>query len=131
MADQHSHESPGAHVHGGITMKTGDPHAAHHEEGEHSHPSWKFYVLIGVILTIVTAVEVAIFYIPQLSAVLVPTLLILSVGKFILVVMFYMHLKFDHPVFSRVFVAPLFLAVLVVIGMIILFKVLPAYDVYR
>ena len=28
MADQHSHDAPGAHVHGGITMKTGDAHEA-------------------------------------------------------------------------------------------------------
>ena len=131
MDQQHSQDAPGAHVHGGITMKTGEPVAAHHDEQEHAHPSWKFYVMIGLVLTIITAVEVAIFYIPQLATVLVPTLLVLSLAKFIMVVMFYMHLKFDHAVFSRVFVAPLFLAVLVVVSLIILFKVLPAYDVYR
>jgi cytochrome c oxidase subunit 4 len=61
----------------------------------------------------------------------VPVLLILSTAKFIMVVLFYMHLKFDSPVFSRVFFAPMFLAVLVVVGLVILFKVLPAYDVVR
>ena len=60
---------------------------------------------------------------------LVPPLLVLSTAKFVIVVLFYMHLKFDHAVFSRVFFAPLFLAVLVVIGMIILFKVLPKYEI--
>src|SRR5262245_62523650 len=107
-----------------------DPLAvAHAEPG--GHASWKLYVLIGVALTIITAIEVAIFYIPQLAPVLVPTLLVLSAGKFITVVMFYMHLKFDSPVFSRVFLAPLFLAVVIMTAMIILFKVLPGYEPWR
>jgi cytochrome c oxidase subunit IV len=129
MAEQHSQDTPGhAHVHGGITMKT--PPA--HEEVEHKHhPTWKFYFLIGIVLTIITAVEVAIFYIPQLAAVLIPVLIVLSVAKFAIVVMFYMHLRFDSPVFGRVFLAPLVLAVLIVVSLIVLFKVLPTYDVWR
>ena len=104
-----------------------EPMAGH----EHAHPGAKFYVIIGVILTVITAVEVAIFYIEALSAILVPALLILSLAKFVMVVGFYMHLKFDSRVFSWVFVAPLSLAVLVVISLILLFKVLPTYDVYN
>lgn len=89
------------------------------------HPNWRFYVLIGVILTVITAAEIAVFYIPALRGVLVPILLVLSSGKFALVVMFYMHLRFDSPIFSGVFVAPLMLAVLVVVALIVLFHVLP------
>jgi hypothetical protein len=40
----------------------------------------------------------------------------------VIVVLFYMHLKFDHPLFSRVFFGPMLLAVLVVISLVILFK---------
>ena len=61
---------------------------------------------------------------------MVPALLTLSAAKFLLVVLYYMHLKVDHPIFGRVFWAPLFLAVLVVTGMVILFKVLPKYGVF-
>jgi cytochrome c oxidase subunit 4 len=125
-------------VHGGITMggpgshgAGGPPAVAAHDEHHKSHPSWKVYVLIGLALTIITAIEVAIFYIPQLASVLVPTLLILSAGKFVTVVLFYMHLKFDSPVFSRVFFGPMFLAMVVILGLIVLFKVLPAYDVWK
>lgn len=100
--------------------------AAGQGAGEHAeHPNWKFYVMIGLILTIVTAAEVAVFYIPALRGVLVPVLLVLSSGKFALVVMFYMHLRFDSPVFSGVFVFPLSLAILVVVALIILFHVFP------
>ncbi len=124
-----------AHVHGGITMGApgshgsgGPPPVPAHDEQHASHPNWKFYVIIGAALTIITAIEVAIFYIPQLANVLVPTLLVLSAGKFVTVVLFYMHLRFDSPVFSRVFFAPLFLASLIVVALIIVFKILPAYD---
>lgn len=89
------------------------------------HPTWRFYVMVGLILTAITAAEVAVFYIPAMHGVLVPVLLVLSGGKFALVVMFYMHLRFDSPVFSGVFVAPLTLAILVVVALIILFHVFP------
>ena len=91
----------------------------------HSHPTWKTYVAVGAILTFITGIEVAIYYVPSLRGVIVPILLILSAVKFLIVVLFYMHLKFDSKIFGRVFFAPLFLAMLVVIGMIMLFKVLP------
>lgn len=109
-----------------------ETHPAEHsqDEAEHGgHSSLKTYIVIGVILTVVTAIEVAIFYIPALSGVLIPTLLALSLGKFMLVVLFYMHLKFDSRIFWRVFFGPLVLAVLVVIGLITFINVLGKYRV--
>ncbi|MGQ0561388.1 MAG: cytochrome C oxidase subunit IV family protein [Gemmatimonadota bacterium] len=111
MADTHAHGPEAAHA------------AAHA-----GHPTWRTYVVVGFILTVITAIEVAIFYIPALANVIVPALLVLSAAKFLIVVLFYMHLKFDNPIFGRVFYAPLFLALLVVIGLIILFKVLPGFQ---
>jgi cytochrome c oxidase subunit 4 len=105
-------------------MTEGTGHGEIH--APHGHPTAKTYVIIGVVLTVITAVEVAIFYIPALARVLVPTLLLLSALKFALVVMFYMHLKFDSKVFSSVFFAPMLLAVSLIIGLIIIFKVLPS-----
>lgn len=102
--------------------------AAHEIEHDvHTHPGWKTYVVIGAILTVITAVEVAIFYIPAMRPVLTPILLALSAAKFTIVVMFYMHLKFDSRLFSTVFVTPLILAIAVVISLVILFKVVPLY----
>ena len=138
MAEKPTHEPSGsAHVHGSISMGPpgshggSEPPAGAGEMAHPGHPTWKFYVLIGMALTIITGIEVAIFYIPQLASVLVPTLLVLSAGKFLTVVLFYMHLRFDSPVFSRVFFAPLLLAALVVVALVVLFKVLPAYDVWK
>ncbi len=102
------------------------PPTAH--ETAHEHPGAGTYVAIGLILTIITAVEVAVFYIPAMHGVRVPILLVLSAAKFILVVMFYMHLKFDSRLFTSVFVGPLLLAVTAVISLFILFRVLPLYE---
>ena len=113
MAETHLHEA----------------HAPAHEDHTSGHPTWRTYVVVGAILTIITAIEVAIFYIDSLAGVLVPSLLLLSALKFFIVVLFYMHLKFDSKVFGRVFFAPLLLGALVVIGMVILFKVLPGIEI--
>jgi cytochrome c oxidase subunit 4 len=107
-------------------------HSEHGADVAHApggHATWQTYVTIGVVLTVITAVEVGIFYIEAMAGVLVPLLLVLSALKFFIVVFWYMHLKYDSRVYWRVFFAPLFLATLVVIGMIILFKVLPHYGV--
>jgi cytochrome c oxidase subunit 4 len=99
----------------------------HGHEGGHGSPG--FYWFIGVVLTIITAVEVAIFYIPSLESVLVPSLLVLSAGKFVLVVAYYMHLKMDSPIFTGVFMAGFVLAAFMVSALIVLYKVLPPYGV--
>ena len=44
----------------------------------------------------------------------VPTLLVLSAFKFAIVVMFYMHLKYDHKLFRALFTGPLILAMLTI-----------------
>lgn len=121
MADSHAMEHGHAH---------GPAHDYSFDNVEKRDTHWTRYILIGVLLTVITAVEVAIFYIEALAPVLVPVLLVLSVAKFIIVVLYYMHLKEDDAIFGRVFWGPLFLAVLVVVGMIILFKVLPGYGVH-
>jgi cytochrome c oxidase subunit IV len=126
MADSHAMHDHG-HSHGGQTHAHAHG-AGHHGGGHQTH--WKQYVVVGIILSVITAVEVAIFYIDALAPILVPALLVLSAAKFFLVVLYYMHLKVDHALFGRVFYGPLFLAVLVVVGMVILFKVLPAYGVF-
>jgi cytochrome c oxidase subunit 4 len=100
-----------------------------HDHGHGGHASPAFYWAIGGILTVITAVEVAVFYIPFLEGVLVPLLLVLSAAKFLLVVLFFMHLKFDSPVFSGVFLAGLVLATFMTVALVVLYKVLPNYPV--
>lgn len=92
-----------------------------HRTAEHGHPGAGTYLAVAGILTIITLVEVGVFYVPAFRPVLVPVLLVLSGAKFALVVMFYMHLKFDHKLFSAVLLVPLTIAVGVGIALLFLF----------
>jgi len=113
-----------------MAMESSAVSAEAHDGHKGGHATVGTYVMIGVILTVITAVEVAVFYIPALSAIIVPLLLVLSATKFVIVVLFYMHLRYDSPVFSRVFFGPLFLALVVVIGLVLLFKFVPKINPY-
>jgi cytochrome c oxidase subunit 4 len=92
-------------------------------EVEHAHPTWSTYWKVAVILTIITVGEVWAYYIPSFVASrgFVPTLLILSAVKFAIVVMFYMHLKYDHRLFRVLFTGPLLIAALTLLALMFLF----------
>ena len=64
----------------------------------------RFVSTVGVVLAIVTAIEVAIYYFDLPSGVLVASLLIFAVIKFVLVGSWFMHLKFDSKTYARFFV---------------------------
>ena len=88
---------------------------------EHAHPSPAKYVQIAIVLAIITAVEVALYYIPGLSSTLLFwTLIVLSVGKFFMVAAYFMHLKFDHTSFTAYFAGGLALAIATFLGMLVL-----------
>jgi cytochrome c oxidase subunit 4 len=75
------------------------------------HASIGTYLKVAAILSVITALEFAVIYIRRLTPILIPLLLTLSAGKFALVVMFFMHLRYDSKPLTFLFVAPLLLAV--------------------
>ena len=89
----------------------------------HEHPTWSIYWKVATVLTVITVVEVWCYYLPSFvtTAYFVPTLLILSAAKFAIVVMFYMHLKYDHKLFRALFTGPLLVAVVTIIALMFLF----------
>ena len=91
-------------------------------ETEHYHPSWKEYKWVALILTVITVVEVWIYYTPfKDSSLFVPSLLVMSAVKFAIVVMFYMHLKYDHKLFRALFTGPLIIAIVTLLALMMLF----------
>ncbi len=94
-----------------------------HAMGEiHEHPTWKEYKWVALILTLITVVEVWVYYTPfSKSALFVPALLIMSAVKFAIVVLFYMHLKYDHKLFKALFTGPLMIAMATLISLMFLF----------
>lgn len=94
----------------------------HHEE--HAHPDAREYALIASILTIVTGFEVALFFFTGVGhGTLVGMLMVLMVVKFIMVVGWYMHLKFDHRYFTWIFTGGLLIAIGIVLALSVLFGV--------
>ncbi|MEY2733109.1 MAG: hypothetical protein RL340_168 [Gemmatimonadota bacterium] len=90
---------------------------------EHAHPTGATYLKVAAILTIITVVEVWAYYIPALvsSPLFNPSLLIMSAAKFAIVVLFYMHLKYDHKLFKALFTGPLIVATGTIFALLFLF----------
>jgi cytochrome c oxidase subunit 4 len=86
------------------------------------HPTAAQYIRVGLILGVITAIEVAVYYVDVAEGLFLAILLALSVMKFVLVVLWFMHLYFDNRMFSILFggalslVLALFLVVLATLG---------------
>jgi cytochrome c oxidase subunit 4 len=92
---------------------------------EHAPTSSSVYVKIFVVLFVVTAVEVFASYLTDVGLPLwfeIAVLILLSVIKGVLVVMFYMHLRFDSRWFSSLFVGAVSIAVFMVIVFLLLWS---------
>jgi len=83
----------------------GEPPTPQHapEAHEEHHPGPLEYLQIGAILFIITAVEVGLYYLDMSYNALVAILIVLSLAKFSLVVLWFMHLKFDNRLFAMLF----------------------------
>src|SRR5918911_2903853 len=101
----------------------GAPPSDAHPAEAHAHPTWSTYKWVALILTVITVIEVWVYYIPEFvaSRLFVPSLLVMSAAKFGIVVMFYMHLRYDHRLFRALFTGPLIIAVLTIISLLFLF----------
>ena len=98
----------------------------HQTEHAVHHPTTKQYMVIAAILFAITIVEFILIWDKvgiddDLGLSKVPILVFLSAIKFAIVILFYMHLKFDNPFFLRVFLAGLALAFMVGLALIGLF----------
>ncbi len=102
-----------------------EPVDVHAPAGAHGagHPSPKEYVRIGVILFVLTALEISASYAGVSGGILIPTLFVLAIVKFALVVLWFMHLKFDDRRFARFFVMGLAGASILYLIVLISFKV--------
>lgn len=98
--------------------------SAPHAPGERPHPGAKAYIGVAAILAVITLVEVILFYLDMPDVALVLGLLALSGAKFGLVVLWFMHLRFDSRLFRRLFLAGLILAITVYTIVLISFGVL-------
>jgi cytochrome c oxidase subunit 4 len=92
-------------------MTTQPAHDTHdtHDAAEHGM-STRGYINIALILAAITALEVSTYYV-DFGPLFLPSLLVMMVVKFVIVVSYFMHLKFDNKIFTWLFYSGLFLAV--------------------
>ena len=81
------------------------------------HASVRTYVYVALVLTAITALEVGAIYIRFLTPIVVPLLLAMSLAKFVLVVMFFMHLRYDARPLAPLFVGPLVIALVLTVAL--------------
>ena len=98
--------------------------AATHLATEEHHPTARTYLYVAAFLFVMTAFEVAAFYIEalRLLGLLATVLLILSAIKFVTIGGFYMHIKMDHKLFMVFFGAGLACAGMMILALMALFS---------
>tara|TARA_B100002019_G_C21084097_1_gene505259 strand:- start:359 stop:802 length:444 start_codon:yes stop_codon:yes gene_type:complete len=89
------------------------------------HGTPAFYAIVGLILAVITLVEFLIFYVESLGVLLIPIMLILSLMKFVIVVAFFMHLRFDNKIFTYLFFAGFILAAVISVALLVLLAIKP------
>ena len=94
-----------------------EPQSQNHEHGM----SDAGYIKIALILAAITALEVSTYYV-DFGPLFMPSLMIMMVVKFVMVVSYFMHLKFDSKIFSFLFYTGLGLALFVYIVALATFK---------
>ena len=73
-----------------------------------AHPTTKQYIRIALLLAFLTAIEVGLYYLEVgvdavTTSMTSPVLLVLAAVKFLIVVGWFMHVKFEKPLVSRFF----------------------------
>ena len=79
--------------------------------GHHEPSKFHFYIQIAMILAVITGIEVVLIYLPIAKWLVVTTLIGLSTVKFMFVIFYFMHLRWD-----KVFCTILFFIGLVLAG---------------
>ena len=94
------------------------------EDHGQEHLTEKTYVKVAIVLAAITTLEVVIYYIEWFhdTGALVPTLAVMSLAKFIIVISYFMHLKVDDRRYRFIFIAGLLLAVAIVAALVALMK---------
>ena len=82
--------------------------AGHHDD--HDVSKFQIYVQIAMLLAVITGVEIVAVYLPFAKWLLVAGLVVLSTVKFMFVIFYFMHLRWDKPFCTILFFIGLVLA---------------------
>jgi len=92
---------------------------------DHGHDTSKFqiYVQIAMLLAVITGVEIIAVYLPFAKWLLITALVVLSAVKFMFVIFYFMHLRWDKPFCTILFFIGLILAAGTMWALLALFRV--------
>ncbi len=75
-----------------------------------AHPTEALYIKVALVLAVVTAVEVGLYYTKFSQTATNVALIVLAAVKFAMVAAYFMHLRFDNRLLRRLFVTGFVLA---------------------
>lgn len=95
-----------------------------HAPAAHAHVDNKFnfFVALAMFLAVVTGIEIGMVSIPIAKWIIVTGLTVLSILKFMLVIFYFMHLRWDKPFCTILFFIGLVLSVATVWALLSLFR---------
>jgi cytochrome c oxidase subunit 4 len=106
-------------------MSASTPAATAHGHGHHGadHDVSKFqiYVQIAMLLAVITGIEIVAVYLPFAKWIVVTALVVFSTVKFMFVIFYFMHLRWDKPFCTILFFIGLGLASGTMWGLLALF----------
>jgi cytochrome c oxidase subunit 4 len=85
-------------------------HDAHGHADAHSEGKFHIFVQIAMLLAVITGVEIVLIYLPLVKWLIVTSLVTLSTVKFMFVIFYFMHLKWDKLFCTILFFIGLVLA---------------------
>ncbi len=86
------------------------PATAHADAGHHEPSKFHVYIQIAMILSVITGIEVVLIYMPLATWLIVTALCVLSAVKFLFVIFYFMHLRWDKVFCTILFFIGLVLA---------------------
>jgi len=90
MSTESQHAAAHGHAH------AASAHAAPHGGDHHAEDNkFQIYVKIAMLLAVITGIEIVIIFFPWAKWVIVTSLVVLSVVKFLYVIFYFMHLRWD------------------------------------
>ena len=82
----------------------------HAEDHGHDESKFQIYVQIAMLLAVITGIEIVAVYLPFAKWILVTSLVVLSAVKFLFVIFYFMHLRWDKPFCTILFFIGLVIA---------------------
>lgn len=95
---------------------------AHGHDDGHEHFGFRQAINIAIILAVITAAETATYWLDIPLSIEEPAIIIMMIAKFVIVVAYFMHLKFENKLFTYLFVAGVILAIAVYIATLLTFN---------